>query len=260
MIEPPSDTLAPLERLRQVVHLLRGPGGCPWDREQTHESLVPNLLEEAYEAAEAIRSGDREHMAEELGDLLLQAVMHGEIGVGEGTFDLDTIATGITEKLVRRHPHVFAGGAAADTRAVLKQWDEIKLAEKGDRGTTYLGAVTVGLPSLMRATKIQKKVAKIGFDWPDTTGVLAKIREELDEVEAALEESDERSAEEIGDLLFAVVNLARKKGFDAENLLAATNEKFIDRFHKMEAGLSGDGKTLEAATLDEMEEAWQSSK
>lgn len=257
---PPAATLPPIDRLRQVVHLLRAPGGCPWDIEQTHQSLIPNLLEEAYETADAIRSGDHLHMREELGDLLLQAVMHSEIASESDHFDLDAVASGVTEKLIRRHPHVFADSDATGTDAVLKQWEEIKQAEKGPKSQAYLDNVTTGLPSLIRATKIQKKVAKVGFDWPDPSGALAKVHEELAEVEHAIATDDGTTPEEIGDLLFAVVNLARKHGLDAETLLNDTNNKFTARFHQIESTLRESGTSLKQASLDEMESAWQSAK
>lgn len=254
MPKTPPDHPDGLARLRAVVHDLRSPGGCPWDIEQTHASLVPNLLEEAYEAAEAIRSGDDAHMREELGDLLLQCAMHAEIAAGRGAFDLDAMAHGIADKLVHRHPHVYGESDAADPEAVLKQWDEIKRAEKGAEASGWLEGITAGLPALIRAAKIQKRAAKAGFDWPDPAGVLDKVREETAEVEQALASGQSDAiAEEIGDLLFTAVNLARKAGFDAEALLAATNEKFIRRFHAMEEKV-GD---LKAASLDEMEAAWR---
>lgn len=255
-----------LNRLRKVVHILRAPGGCPWDIEQTHESLVPNLIEEAYETAEAIRSGDRVHMCEELGDLLLQVVMHAEIGSEtDGSFNLDAVADGVAEKLIRRHPHVFGESDATDTDAVLKQWDEIKRGEKGGdeaaQKPRILDNVSSGLPALVRAAKIQKKVARVGFDWPNATDVLPKIREEIDEVEEALASGDaDALSEELGDLLFAVVNLTRKLNLDAESLLARANSKFIGRFEKVEDALTAAGKEIGDATVGEMDAAWEAAK
>jgi MazG family protein len=257
---PPSDCDG-LLRLQKVVHDLRSPGGCPWDREQTHRSLLPNLIEEAYEVLEAIQNDDPEHMCEELGDLLLQVVLHGEIASETGTFDLDRIAHGIAEKLIRRHPHVYGDSDVADTDGVLRQWDEIKKAEKGNAPRTFLHGVSTALPSLSRAAKLQKKAAKVGFDWPDAAGVMEKIREETGEVTEALAGADPAAvAEEIGDLLFSVANLARKLRMDPEVLLAAANQKFVTRFTAMEHRLSTAGQTLEAASLEEMEAAWQASK
>ena len=184
MIDSP-DAGQQLARLRAIMHRLRAPGGCPWDAEQTHASLVPNLIEEAYETVDTIQRGDHEHLKEELGDLLLQVIFHSELAEEAGRFNLDDVARGISEKLVRRHPHVFAQSDASTTDAVLQQWDEIKRGEKGDEAKPYLHGVGKGLPALLRAAKLQKKGSKVGFDWPDQTGVLAKIREETTELEAA---------------------------------------------------------------------------
>ena len=247
-----------LLRLQKVVHDLRSPGGCPWDMEQTHRSLLPNLIEEAYEVLEAIQNDDAEHMCEELGDLLLQVVLHGEIASETGAFDLDRIAHGIAEKLIRRHPHVYGDSDVADTAGVLAQWDEIKKAEKGGAVPGFFDGVNAALPALSRAAKLQKKAAKVGFDWPDAAGVLEKIDEETAEVREALADGDEGAvAEEVGDLLFSVANLARKLKLDPEVLLATANDKFVRRFAAMAQGL---GQPLEEASLDEMEAAWQRAK
>lgn len=247
--------------LRQIVHRLRAPGGCPWDREQTHESLIPHLLEEAYEAADAIRSGDPVLICEELGDLLLQPVLHAEIASETGAFDLDQMARALTEKLIRRHPHVFGESDAATSDAVLAQWDVIKRAEKGQQDTGFLHGVGGGLPALMRAQKLQKKAARVGFDWTDLEPVTAKVREELQEVTEALAAGEVGAIEEeIGDLLFSVVNLARKAGVQAEAALAAANEKFTRRFHAMEARLKEQRASLEVATLEQMDAVWDEIK
>lgn len=257
----PPESCDGLTRLKEVVHDLRAPGGCPWDREQTHTSLLPNLVEETYEVVEAIQSGDSAHICEELGDLLLQVVLHGEIASETATFDLDTIAHGIAEKLVRRHPHVYGTSDAADTGAVLQQWDEIKKQEKGNVPQPFLHGVSKALPSLTRAVKLQKKVSKIGFDWPDPHGVMDKLREELAEVDEALAAGDQpHIAEEIGDLLFSAANLARKLNLDPEILLTAANHKFESRFGLMEKSLTSCGKSLETSSLEEMESAWQAAK
>lgn len=250
-----------LDRLRAIMHRLRAPGGCPWDAEQTHESLVSNLIEEAYETVDAIRSGDLAHMREELGDLLLQVVFHSELAQEAGNFDLDEVARGISDKLVHRHPHVFATSDAATTDAVLAQWDAIKRAEKGDHEKPYLHGVGKGLPALPRAAKLQKKAAKVGFDWPDVAGVIDKIREELVEVEEELEGGSGRAVEEeLGDLLFSVVNLIRHCGSDPEVLMASANAKFERRFAQMETRLRNEGTTLEDASLEAMESMWQAAK
>jgi MazG family protein len=260
MIESP-DPGTQMARLRAIMHRLRAPGGCPWDAEQTHESIVPNLIEEAYETVDAIQRRDHDHLKEELGDLLLQVVFHSEIAEEAGRFTFDDVARGISEKLVRRHPHVFGESHAGTTDAVLQQWDEIKRTEKGDEQTLYLQDVGKGLPALLRASKLQKKAAKIGFDWPTETGVLAKIREELLELQAAVDEQDLAAVdEEMGDLLFSIVNLSRFRKVDPELLMAAANTKFENRFGEMEMILRTKGITLDAATSDQMEDAWEHAK
>lgn len=260
MIESP-DAGQQLARLRAIMHRLRAPGGCPWDAEQTHESIVPNLIEEAYETVDTIQRGDHEHLKEELGDLLLQVVFHSEIAEGAGRFTLDDVARGISEKLVRRHPHVFGESDVATTDGVLEQWDAIKRAEKGDEEKPYLHGVGKGLPGLIRASKLQKKAAKVGFDWPVETGVIAKIREELLELQEAVDNQDLAAvAEEMGDLLFSVVNLARFRKIDPEILIAAANTKFETRFGEMEQLLKSAGLTLEAASTAQMEDAWEAAK
>ena len=257
----PSDQLPPFERLRAVVHCLRAPGGCPWDREQTHESLIPHIIEEAYEVADAIHSGDAEHIADELGDLLLQPVLQAEIASETGAFDIDKVASMITEKLIRRHPHVFGDSNADTSDAVLTQWDAIKQTEKGNQPTSVLHGISSGLPSLMRAQKLQKKASKVGFDWPTAEPVLEKIREETAELAEAMKESDPAALlHEVGDLLFSVVNLARKLGIDAESALAATNARFTRRFEGVEASLLAQGKRIHEATLPEMDAAWDAVK
>jgi MazG family protein len=258
----PSASLEPLARLRAVVHCLRAPGGCPWDREQTHESLIPHLLEEAYEVAEAIRSGDPEAMADELGDLLLQPVLQAEIASESGAFDLDTVAGMITEKLIRRHPHVFGESSAATSEAVLTQWDDIKKQEKGTGAdASALDGVSAGLPSLMRAQKLQKRAAKVGFDWADAVPVLGKIREEADEVAEALAAGDADALEhEVGDLLFSVVNLARKVGVDAEAALSRANERFGRRFRGVENLIRASGREMKDVSLADMDAAWDAVK
>lgn len=248
-------------RLRAIMHRLRAPGGCPWDAEQTHESLLPNLVEETYETVDAIKRGDWEHLREELGDLLLQVVFHSELAEEAGRYSFDDVAREVSDKLVRRHPHVFGESSAADTESVLSQWDAIKRQEKGDGEKPYLHNVGKGLPAMLRAAKLQKKAAKVGFDWPDDTGVVAKIREELEEVEVELGSGDrEKLSEEMGDLLFSVVNLARRHQLDPEMLLESTNAKFEQRFAAMDRALQSAGNDLASATLDEMEAKWQGAK
>jgi MazG family protein len=257
----PPATLDPITRLRAVVHCLRAPGGCPWDIEQTHESLIPHVIEEAYEVADAIRSGDPALICEELGDLLLQPVLHAEIASETGAFTLDRMAHELTEKLIRRHPHVFGETNADDSAAVLKQWDAIKREEKGAQREPHLSGITQGLPSLMRAQKLQKKAARVGFDWPDIPPVIGKIREETAELEEAIASGEAAAlTHEVGDLLFSVVNLARKLGVDAESALAATNERFTRRFGHVEERILAQGKTLDEVSLAEMDAAWDEAK
>lgn len=260
MIDCPSDDQQ-LSRLRAIMHRLRAPGGCPWDAEQTHESLLPNLIEEAYETVDTIRRNDWEHLKEELGDLLLQVVFHSELADEAGRYSFDDVARIVSDKLVRRHPHVYGDSAVDDTEGVLSQWDAIKRQEKGDEDRPYLHRTGKGLPAMLRASKLQKKAAKVGFDWPDDAGVIDKIREELEEVEVELVSGDrELLSEEIGDLLYSVVNLARRYKLDPEILLEATNVKFEKRFAAMDVALQSAGKDLASATLDEMEAEWQAAK
>lgn len=248
-------------RLCEIVAQLRAPGGCPWDREQTHQSLVPGLLEEAYEVAEAIRTNDEANLREELGDLLLQVVMHSEIAAETGRFTIEEVAREIGEKLVRRHPHVFGQSEARDTGAVLQQWDAIKRTEKNSGDRSYFSGLTRALPALMLAQKTQTKAARVGFDWSEIGAVIAKVEEELSEAKEALAAQEpDAIAEELGDLLFAVVNLVRKSKLDAETVMAAATEKFIARFHAMECELEKQGRKLGEADLAELDEIWNRVK
>ncbi len=249
------------DRLVEIVAQLRAPGGCPWDREQTHQSLVPGLIEEAYEVAEAIRMNDDANLREELGDLLLQVVMHAQVAAEAGRFTIEDVSREVAEKLVRRHPHVFGESEARDTGAVLKQWDEIKRAEKGAGDQSYFSSLTRALPALLLAQKVQTRAARVNFDWSELKEVVAKVDEELAEAKEALAAgSPEAIADELGDLLFAVVNLIRKNKLDAETLLAAATEKFINRFHAMEKELKAAGKEMGALDLAEMDEVWERVK
>ena len=261
------------EKLCEIVAKLRAPGGCPWDREQTNESLLPATIEEAYEVVEAVK--DAAHFREELGDLLLLVVMHAEIAHEARQFNIDNVIVEITEKLIRRHPHVFgsveagvsparpnaAGTAAtADAGAVLRQWEAIKRAEKKD-ATHYLASLPKALPALMRAEKAQKKAARVNFDWRELSDVIAKVDEELEETKSALAAADNRMiADEIGDLLFAVVNLARKCQLEAESLLHAATDKFVARFNEMEDRLRARGGRLGDASLKELDAIWEEIK
>jgi MazG family protein len=250
-------------KLCQIVAQLRAPGGCPWDREQTSETLLPPLIEEAYEVAGAIRAGDDANLREELGDLILLAVMHSEIAAEAGRFNIDQVLEEVTEKLIRRHPHVFAQSDVRDSAGVVKQWEAIKHEEKkgGNGGGHYLANLPAALPALMRAQKAQKKAARVNFDWKELADVVAKVDEELTETKEALASGEERAiAEEVGDLLFAVVNLARKSGLDAEVALQNATEKFVTRFNRVEEELKARGKKLGDAELEELDEIWDAVK
>jgi MazG family protein len=261
---PLSDSLPPLEQLRAVVAALRSPEGCPWDREQTHGSLRAGLLEEAYEVVAAIDSRDDANLREELGDLLLQVVFHSQIAEEENRFDFGAVALEIAQKLVRRHPHVFGSENAEDSAAVLVRWEEIKRAEKEAAGhaesVSVLDGVSPGLPALQYAAKIQKRAATVGFDWETVEPVLDKVREEVSEVSAVLDEGGYRLEEEIGDLLFAAVNLARKAKVDAEVALSAATRKFAARFRKVEHLAASRGLTLSGQPLEALDRLWEEVK
>jgi MazG family protein len=247
-------------KLCEIVAKLRAPGGCPWDREQTNESLLPATIEEAYEVAEAARSANDAHFREELGDLLLLVVMHAEIAREAGRFNVENVITEVTEKLIRRHPHVFGESDAKDSGAVLKQWEAIKREEKkGDQH--YLASLPTALPALMRAQKAQSKVARVNFDWTELGDVVAKVEEELGELKRAIKDENQQSIEdEIGDLLFAVVNLARKCKLDAETALQSATDKFVRRFNLVEDELKTRGKKLGDVDLAEMDAIWNEIK
>ena len=255
----------PLRRLEEVVARLRDPqGGCPWDLEQTHQSLVPYVLEEAHEVADAIRYGDDSHLKEELGDLLLQVVLHARIAGEDNRFDLNAVAEAISAKLIRRHPHVFADGEASDSEAVRRSWEAIKAAERGEQIPSasplsdQLAGKVRGQPALAGAMTISKKAAKAGFEWDDMAGVWDKVHEELDELKEAVASSDKAHAqEELGDLLFTLVNVARWCDIDPESGLAGTNHRFLDRFSRVEAALEGN---LQGRSIKELEGLWQQAK
>ncbi len=258
-------------KLCEIVAELRAPGGCPWDREQTHESLLPALIEEAYEIAGALRARDDANFREELGDLLLLIVMHAEIAREGGRFNIGNVLADVTEKLIRRHPHVFGQSDARDSEAVLKQWESIKRTEKtgkparnvshGDAGGHYLDGLPAALPALMCAQKVQSKVARVNFDWAEVSDVIAKVEEELGELKQAIAAQDRQSIEdEIGDLLFSVVNLARKCKLDAETTLHAATDKFVARFNRLEDKLQAQGKRLGDVDLAQLDEIWNRIK
>jgi ATP diphosphatase len=242
-----------MERLAEVMSRLRDPaGGCPWDLEQTFSTIAPYTIEEAYEVADAIEQRDMPALREELGDLLLQVVYHAQMASEAGAFDLAAVITGIVDKMIRRHPHVFGDTNVASAAEQTRAWEELKAAEKRRHGA--LDGVALGLPALMRAQKLQSRAARTGFDWPDAEGPRDKIAEELDEVASA---APDEVAGEVGDLLFAVVNYARHLGVDAETALRSANAKFERRFAAMEAA-SGDG--FAALDLDAKEALWTAAK
>jgi MazG family protein len=249
------------ERLCDIVARLRAPGGCPWDREQTNETLLPGLIEEAYEVAGAVRAGDDQNLREELGDLILLAVMHSQIADENGCFNISEVLRDVTEKLIRRHPHVFGESGVRDTDGVVKQWEAIKREEKDGSGSHYLATLPAALPALMRAQKAQSKAARVNFDWTEISDVLAKVVEETGEAKEAIACQEQAAiADEIGDLLFAVVNLARKNKLDAETVLQAATDKFVSRFNKVEDELRERGKNLGEAGLEELDEIWNGVK
>lgn len=249
-------TGAAFEELCQIMARLRAPGGCPWDREQTFETIKPYLLEESYEVMDAIDQGDFEGLAEELGDLMLQAVFFAQMASEEGRFNILDSINSINSKLIRRHPHVFGDGRADTAEDVKKRWDEIKAEEK-PKPKGLLAGVPRSVPALVEAQKISKKAADAGFDWENVGQVYDKVDEELQELRAADSNGVE---EEIGDLLFTVVNLARFMRVDPEQALRKTNAKFRRRFASVEAGLEARGKDLAASNVAEMEELWQQAK
>ncbi|MEC9346159.1 MAG: nucleoside triphosphate pyrophosphohydrolase [Pseudomonadota bacterium] len=259
----------PLERLLAVMARLRDPdGGCPWDLEQDFATIAPYTIEEAYEVADAIERGDMDDLKGELGDLLFQVVFHARMAEEAGYFGFHDVAAAIADKMIARHPHVFGAQDGIDSAgAQTRNWEAQKAAERAARAAaegrrpSALDGVALGLPALLRAEKIQKRAARVGFDWPEIGPVLAKVREEIDELEAELKDGDrDRQADELGDVLFAVVNLARHLGIDPEAALRGTTAKFERRFHAVEAGLAAEGRRPEDATLEEMDAYWEAAK
>lgn len=257
------------DELVSVMARLRAPGGCPWDREQTHGTLAQYLLEETYEAFDAIQTaeetGDTSHLSEELGDVLLQVVFHSEIAKERGDFDIDSVVEGVTQKLILRHPHVFGDREIETAEDVLRNWDELKKQERAASGKTekiaesILDEVPVHFPALLEGQKLTKKAAKVDFDWTGTDQIFDKIEEELGELKEAIADS-KNIEEEIGDLLFVVMNLARKLDIDAETALKKTNRKFRSRFGFIEKRISESGRTLEDSSLEEMDALWNQAK
>lgn len=256
-------TLPHTAKLLEIMAKLRAPeGGCPWDLEQDFSTIAPYTIEEAYEVAEAIAQGDMTGLREELGDLLLQVVFHAQMASEEKLFSFEDVAAAINDKMIRRHPHVFGDADIKDADAQTANWETIKAAErKGKARERVLDDVPTALPALMRAQKLQGRAARVGFDWPNVDGVMAKVAEETIEVDEAIKAKDQAHiAEEIGDLLFAVVNLARFTGVDAEDALRNANAKFTRRFEAVEDGVKDSGKGFEGSSLDEMEAFWVAAK
>jgi len=260
MVDFESKSKYDVSDMRRLIAVLRGPGGCPWDAEQTHESIRRNFLEEAYEAVEAIDECSTEHLCEELGDVLMQVMFHAGIEEDAGRFDLDGVADMACKKLILRHPHVFGDVTVSGSEEVLKNWDEIKRVEKSQSTVTdSIEAVAKSLPSLWRAEKIQKKASKVGFDWEDADGAMDKLAEELTELSSAMCDG-ENIAEELGDLLFSAVNVARLSGIDPEQALHDACNKFTARFAYMERAAAKAGQDLRDMSLEEMDKLYNAAK
>jgi len=260
-----SDAGAAFARFVELIARLRAPGGCPWDREQTHESVKPLTIEEAYEVAHAIDEKDDAELAAELGDLLLQVVFHANIAEERGAFRLREIIERVAEKMVRRHPHVFGGDDAATSGEVLRNWEAIKAEERAQKGkddASMLDSVHKGLPAVMEAFQLTTKASRVGFDWKDASAALEKLDEEALELQDAVRDAaDSRKvAEEVGDLLFVAVNVARLTGVDPESALKAANRKFRRRFRHIEERLRSDGRKPADSTLEEMDRLWDEAK
>ena len=246
--------------LLRIMEILRAPDGCMWDREQDHQSIRRNFIEETYEVCEAIDEQDTEHLKEELGDVLLQVVFHTQMEKEKGVFDIEDVADGICKKLIYRHPHIFGTVEVGSSEEILRNWDELKRKEKHQKSDTdTLASVAKSLPGLIRAEKLQKKAAKVGFDWENAQGALEKAGEELDEVKRAIA-GDGDPEEEIGDLLFAAVNVARHLKVDPERAMEKTCNKFIRRFADMEQQAKEENKALSGLSLAELDTLWNRSK
>ena len=246
-----------LEKLIEIIEILRSPQGCKWDREQTHSSLKPNLLEEAYEAVDTINDNDMSHLKEELGDVLLQVVLHSQIAKEEHSFDIEDVAQTLNEKLIHRHPHVFGDTKVSSTQEILANWEKLKKEEKPHR-KSIMDGISKSQSALMSAQKISKKAVKVGFEWDKEETLYDCVMSEIDEFKEACIEGDfQHEEEELGDILFAIVNLARWNKIDAEQALIKANKKFIKRFKKMEELAT---KPLEEYTFDEYDKLWKSAK
>ena len=251
----------PFHQIMTIMRRLRAPGGCPWDAEQTHESLKRYLLEESYEVLEAIDNGSDELLKEELGDLLLQPVFHAAIAEERGAFTMDDVLSTLADKLIRRHPHVFGNQEIKDSEAQVANWEKIKKEEKGEERRSALSGIPPHLPALMKAQKISEKASRVGFDWEHVDQVMAKVLEELHEFEEAMaQERQDRMEAELGDLLFAIANLGRFLSLDPEEALRKTIARFQNRFNHIEQRLHADGRHIQDANLDEMEALWVEAK
>ena len=260
-----SDTVKQLQNIIAIMAKLRDPDtGCPWDMKQDFASIAPYTIEEAYEVADAIESGDRAALCDELGDLLLQVVFHARIAEEEGSFSLADVARSISDKMINRHPHVFGDRKKTDADQQQQLWENIKKSERAAKGKNgILADIPVGLPPMQRAIKIQKRAASVGFDWPDVSQIIDKMHEEAAEFTAELKatpQNKQRLTDEVGDLLFVVVNLARKAGVDPETALIGCNKKFEERFNYIEHTITSNNKKFSDTTLDEMEKLWQEAK
>ncbi len=251
-----------VQDLVEIMRLLREPGGCPWDAEQTHISIKKNLIEETYEVIEAINKDDKALLCEELGDLLMQVVFHAQMEKELGVFDFDTVSDGVCKKLIERHPHVFGEIAVSGVDDVLTNWDDIKRKSKGQKNTTEsMLSVPRELPALMRASKLQKKAADIGFDWSDVSGALDKLEEEIKELRQAIDKNDsENTAEELGDVLFSAVNVSRFIKTDAEEALTAASDKFLARFSVVEKLAAERGIDMNSSSLEVLDKLWDEAK
>ncbi|MDR0569774.1 MAG: nucleoside triphosphate pyrophosphohydrolase [Clostridiales Family XIII bacterium] len=251
-----------VERLERILRLLRGEDGCPWDKAQTHESIKGCVIEEAYETLDAIERGDMDNLEEELGDLLLQVVFHGGMGGDKGIFDLKSIANRVSDKMIRRHPHIFLKETAKTIDKVLEKWENVKRQEKGEPShSEILDSIPRALPALIRGHKVQAKAAEAGFDWDDVSGAFMKLREEMAELFEAYQEGDkEKQKDELGDLLFSAVNAARFLGIDPEEALNDASRKFIKRFRYVESAAANAGRRLDDMSIDEMDVLWEQAK
>ena len=264
---PPSFPLRPMDRLVEIMATLRNPnGGCPWDVEQTFATIAPHTIEEAYEVADAIEQNDMDSLKDELGDLLFQSVFHAQMAKELNEFSFDDVVNGVIDKMIRRHPHVFGDQSIKTADEQTVSWEDIKATERATKSgavdESALAGLTNGLPALIRAEKLQKRAARVGFDWPEVASVFDKLREETSELQVEIDTDggEARLTDELGDLLFVCVNLARKLNIDAETALRGANSKFETRFRHMERALKGTGRGLKGMELDAMEEAWQGTK